>query len=58
MEHRFGKVSVDLDSVRGLASPGRALGCRGVAPGVIRLEAGAGYTFTHHHEELFPDSVP
>lgn len=47
----YDRVHCDLDGVKGLASPWRALGLSGVALGVIRLEAGKGYTFTHSHAE-------
>jgi hypothetical protein len=45
------RLHLDLDAVKGLASPSRALDSRGVALGFVRLPAGEGYTFTHHHEE-------
>jgi quercetin dioxygenase-like cupin family protein len=47
----FTKLHLELDELRGLTNPWRALGARAVALGVLRLAPGEGYTFTHHHAE-------
>jgi mannose-6-phosphate isomerase-like protein (cupin superfamily) len=51
VSERFTKVHFDFDALPALTTPWRKLGATGVALGLIRLEPGKGYTFTHEHRE-------
>ena len=46
----FSKAHFEFDNLRGLTTPWRELHLSGVALGLIRLQRGTGYTFTHRHE--------
>lgn len=47
----YTKAHFDFEQLPYLTSPRHQLQLRGVAIGLIRLPAGEGYTFTHHHAE-------
>ena len=52
----YQRAHFDFDALGSLTSPRRALGLEAVALGLIKLQAGAGYSFTHHHaaqEEVY-----
>lgn len=51
MQPPFTKVHYDFEALPPLTSPRRELGLEAVGLGLIRLPAGKGYTFMHHHEE-------
>lgn len=44
------RIHLDLDQMRGLNAPWRALELSGPSLGLIVLPSGEGYTFTHSHE--------
>lgn len=45
------KISVDFATLPRLLSPRQPLGLEAVGLGIVRLSAGEGATFSHHHDE-------